>query len=124
MSNLKKYDFFVPIYMDGLVTFQELRKEFQPENNAPVLILKHGDEIIIPLFRDPTICLNFIRRNTPKYHIVGVMGMSEVDTKKFTERGWNIDWHTYPKLYTSRPGYEISVEVIESDFDLFTAGKR
>lgn len=121
---MREYDFFVAIFTDGDMNLEELRKECQVENWAPILVLRTEDGIIVPMFRDPQVCLNFIKRNAPKGQMVGVMGMSEVDTKRFTDKGWKIDWHTYPKLYTNRPGFEIAVEVIESDFTLHVKGRR
>lgn len=121
---MNQYDFFVAIYTDGQLNLQELRQECQAQNWAPVLVLRTSEGIVVPLFRDPKICLNFIKRNTPKGEMVGIMGMSEVDTKRFTDKGWKIDWHTYPKLYTNRQGFEITAEPIESDFELYVKGKR
>ena len=121
---LSQYDFFVIIFTCGDLSIQELKQECQVENWAPVLVVKTPKGTMVPLFRDPKDCAKFIHRNVPKDQIVGIMGMSEVDTKKFTDKGWEIEWHTYPKAYKSRPGHEVSVEVIESDFELYVKGRR
>lgn len=121
--SLKNYDFFVAIYTSGDLTLNELRNECQDGEWTPVLILRTSKGIVVPLFRDPVICFEFLKRNITTNQLTGVMGMSEVDLQRFTDRGWEIDWHTYPKRYLTRPGYQLDVEVIETDFDLYLAGK-
>lgn len=121
---MKEYDFFVGIFTDGIMSLEEIRNEAQVQNWAPVLVLKTENGIVVPLFRDYKTCFNFMKRNAPKGQLIGIMGMSEVDTSRFTDKGWKIDWHTYPKLYTNRPGFEIAAEVIESDFNLYVKGRR
>jgi hypothetical protein len=118
------FDFYVVIFTNGDLTIQELKEESQKENWAPIMILRTADGVVVPMFRDPDICLKFMKRNIPKDQMAGIMGMSEVDLNKFTDKGWKIEWHTYPKLYTNRPGYQIEVEVVESDFDLHVRGGR
>jgi hypothetical protein len=121
---LSEFDFFVAVYTAGDLTLEEMKQECQIENWAPVLILRTPEGIVVPLFRDPHVCLKFIQRNIPRGQMAGIMGMSECDTKRFTDKGWKIDWHSFPKMYTSRPGYQIDVEVIESDFTLTVKGRR
>lgn len=120
---LEGYNFFLAVFTDGDLSLQELKKECLPQNWAPILALKTETGIAIPVFRDPDICLKFIKRNAPPKQMVGIMGMSEVDKQKFLNKGWELLWHEFPKLYKKRPGFEICVEVIETDFDLHVAKK-
>jgi len=123
MTPLSHFDFYVVVFTDGDIDIQDIKKDCHVNNWSPVLILRTNEGIVVPLFRDSGICINFIKRNVPKNQMVGIMGMNEMDTQLFTDKGWKIDWHTYPKLYLNRQGYEIDVEAIETDFD-FKVAKR
>jgi hypothetical protein len=118
MTDFKEFDFFAVINPDGVLTPKELKEECQTENWAPVLVVRTPSDIMAPLFRDPNICIDFIKRNLPANQMVGIIGFSEVDLYRFTDQGWRVEWHTYPKMYTSRPGHSLEVGVIPSDFEL------
>jgi len=123
MRPLSQFDFYIIVFTDGDLNIQEIKNECHVDNWSPVLILRTNEGVIVPLFRDRKICINFIKRNVPKKQMVGIMGMSEIDTQLFADKGWNIDWHTYPKLYLNREGFKIEVGIIETDFD-FKVAKR
>ncbi len=115
---MKGHDFWVVIYPTKDVTLRDLQTECRQDNWAPVLILRNGDRIVVPMFRDVKVCQAFIKRNLPVGEMVGFMGASEVDLKTYTDKGWEVEWLTHPKLYTNRPGWEIDAEAVESDFEL------
>lgn len=114
----RSHDFWVVIYPTEDVTLKDLQTECQKENWAPVLVLRHEGKTFVPMFRRAEVCQAFIKRNLPEGVMCGVMGASEVDTKTYTDKGWIIEWLDYPKLFTSRPGWSIEVEPVESDFEL------
>lgn len=116
--NPKLYDFFVVVFTDGDLDFSEMKNEAQKENWAPILVLRHQGQTIVPVFRDMGVCHDFMRRNVLGKQLKAIVGMSEVDLKRFTDRGFKLDWHDFPKRYVDRPGYEVSLEVVETDFDI------
>lgn len=121
---ISNYDFFLAVYTDGDVSLTELKKECQKENWAPIMVFRTEKGIAVPIFRDHNVCLKFIKRNAPPDQMVGIMGMSEVDKQRLLDKGWELMWHDYPKLYKNRAGYKIAVEVIETDFDLYVQREK
>lgn len=113
-----KFDFYAVVNPDGVLTPQEMKEECQVENWAPIQIVRTPSDIMVPLFKDAEICIDFIKRNMPTGQMVGILGFDTSELWRFTNQGWRIEWHTFPKLYTSRPGYQLEVGVIESDFEL------
>ena len=115
----RKFDFYAVVNPDNVLTPKELKEECQSENWAPIQVVRTPTGIMVPLFRDHNVCIDFIKRNLPVNQMVGIMGFSEVDIHRFTDQGWQIEWHTYPKLYKSRQGYSLEVGVIASDFEIY-----
>ena len=117
-------DFFAVMFINGGMTLDEILAECQTENWPPVLILRTPQGIVVPLFRDHRVCVDFIKRNVPKDQMVGIINLSEEKAELFTSKGWKIDWHDFPKSYVSRPGYEIDLDVIELEVEIHVKHNR
>lgn len=120
--DMNVYDFYIPVFVDGQISLKELKDEFRPKSQVPVMVIQNNQESFVPAFKLCSVCRQFAEKNIPKGQMFGILGMSKQDLFKFEQQTLILKWHDYPNKY--KDGYEITVAIFENEFNLMHGGKR
>jgi hypothetical protein len=113
------------LYNDGNLKAQDFQFECSKEGWAPILVVKDKeDKIMVPMFHNPETAHKFMKRNVPKDVVRGLVTLIEEDIDKMKEKGWEVEYLSFPKRFTSHPDYTIDLEIIEVDDLGFNAYKN
>jgi len=105
------------LFTDGILKLHEIAKECKKDKWVPVCVYREklvvdGVPTVIG-FNSQEIAKKFAKRNLPKEWLRGSIRLTEESITWIKNKGWKIEFFTYPKLITSHPLYEISFEIIE-----------
>lgn len=118
------YAAYAVFYTAGDLNHHDMIQECHPEGWSPILILRGNDgKIYVPLFHNYNLAIKFIKKNIDKDQFRGVIRLTEENLEIFSQKGWTVLWHDYPKLYRDRTDLTIDIEVIELQFTLSVDGK-
>ena len=113
IPNLKTDDYFVPLFNDGSLNRNDVCKNYADIQAAIIMIIKKGNEVIVPLFKDMYMGKDFAKRNMPG-KLVGVTSLSECFLKT-TGKNYLYEILDFPKRINLDLGYEITGEMMDHD---------
>ena len=103
---------YAVLYRDENLRAQDFQFECKREGWIPILVLRDNeDKITVPMFHNRKIAHNFMKRNSPKNS--GLIVLIDEDIHQMENNGWNIEYFTFPRRFTSHPKYTIDLEIIE-----------
>ena len=95
------------------MSFRDILKECKEQNWIPILVMRSGDETIVPLFNFASIAHKFAKRNLPKKWFssgrLGSMQVTPDDEELMKAKGWTLLPMTFPR----KMDYEFDIEVWE-----------
>jgi hypothetical protein len=116
---------YAVLYNDGNLKAQDFRLECKTDGWVPILILRDNeDKITVPMFYNPKTAHKFMRRNISRDIVSGLVTLVEEDVDNMKEKGWDIEYLSFPRRFTNHPDYTIDLEIIEVDDLGFNAYKN
>jgi len=113
LPNLATDDYFVPLFNDGTLNRNDICKNYADIQAVVIMIVKKGNEVIVPLFRDMYLAKDFAKRNMPG-KIVGVSSLSKCFLAT-TGKNYFYELLDFPKKVNLSFGYEITGEIMDHD---------
>ncbi len=105
LPDLESFNYFLPIFNDGTLTPTEIYRDFGDNNLAVVLVLRKYSEMIVPIFKEPIMARDFVKRNIKsKFQATSSLSKKFVNycfEKNITFRLWD-----FPKKIDTKSGFE------------------
>lgn len=111
--NLNLEDYYVPLFNDGTLTRNDICKNYADIQAAVIMIIKKGNETIVPLFEDMQMAKDFAKRNMPG-RIIAVSSLSKCFLQG-VGKGFFYELLDFPKKINQSSGFEISAEIMDHD---------
>ena len=116
---------YAVLYNDGNLKASDFKFECQRDGWVPILVLRDKDDkIMVPMFRNVEVAHKFMKRNISKDVVSGLVTLVEEDVDNMKEKGWDIEYLSFPRRFTNHPDYTIDLEIIEVDDLGFNAYKN
>ncbi len=107
---------YAVIYNDGNLEREDFQQECVKQGWVPIIVLKDKEEkgsVTVPIFTDPKIAHDFMRRNLSPDVVSGLLTIIDKDMRDIKEKGWEIRFFDYPNRFTNHHQYNIGFEIIE-----------
>ena len=111
--NLDVEDYFVPLFNDGTLNRNDICKNYADIQAAVIMILRKGNDVIVPVFKDIYLTKDFSKRNMPG-KICGATSLSKCFLEK-VGKNYLYELLDFPKRVNMSLGYEITGEIMDHD---------
>lgn len=101
------------ICTDGQLGVNEIKKECIAGKWIPLLVLRKGEDVILPVFNLIDIAKNFTKRNLPKEWKHGCVYLCKDDIAAIIKKGWKIEPFNFPKKINENIEIEMGFEIYE-----------
>lgn len=113
LPNLDTDDYFVPLFNDGTLSRNDICKNYADIQAVVIMILRKGNDVIVPVFKDIHLTKDFSKRNMPGR----IFGATSLSKCFLTTVGKNYFYEVleFPKRVNLSLGYEITGEIMDHD---------
>lgn len=102
----------VAMCTNGSLALNEVRDECRSNKWFPILTYILDGVQVVPVFSDPKVARQFIKRNLPKDWLHGAIELSDSE-EVFLKSRYQVREMNYPNLMKDLPGIEWKEEVLE-----------
>ena len=95
----------------GCMSKGEIIKECSEDAMLPILIMRTPDEVIVPLFNNPQIAKQFIKRNLPSDWQCGLVQITLSEAQLMDDKGWKAIVFTFPRKL--KDVVEFNIEIFD-----------
>lgn len=93
----------------GEMTLREVVKECHDDKFAPIVVIKNGENTVIPLFNSDSVLRRFVERNLPKDWIFGSVSLTIRDLHWMEAKSWKFHVFEHPRKLKDIADFDVGI---------------